>query len=882
MPNGRHIVPFTVALIFALLGAAAPARAADPPIDFGEQIFGATNTHAVAGEGGLTAGISNDGDLTVLSWPSPGVEDQLAYFTSNAPDARQLPHRGAADGMGSFVGLVVDTASGRKVTWLRDPAWTHTQGYSQPDAPVPVTRFKDAALGLTVTVTDVVSPQVSVLTRRVRVERAPDSPVTGVSLLAYENLAPSVSVVPQLPVGDWAIDTINDFGAVWDARSHAILHFHPADRSAVNQFLGLAGLDADVDYGPLEALMQQQQPTAKAVSAFVAGIDTSYSAGVAALVTTEPAPAEFQVGSASTPLCGLMDKLLDNVLAVPTRYPSVKIPIDTSTANALRCHDPLPRLRQNHGWLWQPQDARLDAADGALSGSLVAAGRTNGALLTPLTFNGGVAEGDMEFAFGHTVAEARAALATAQQRTPAERQSAAEQAAAAAIDGLALPDPSLGKRVVDVARRALVNLYVARDRHTGAMIASVSRQPPYALDWPRDGAFFSAGLDVAGRHDWVTQRMEWYAGLIRNTFTAGIPLLTPEVPTDPDSGRKLFPRHVWEMNYYTDGTIGGPIRFEIDNTAMHVWAVVVHAAYLDGDARRAFVDQVWPSTRDALDVLERWRDPNTGLPAPANEDDHLQLTSSLLGAVAVHAAMIAGARLAHYVGDEDRAHGYLDSANELADAIVKTYYDPAVGLFREVQGGTAGPHGGDTAWLVWPGRVLPKGDPRIEAQLEADMTAVLATLRGQGTRGGGSYDAKTVLAAALYGADDGARKMARQAVELLANVADPETDQFGEVYVRRPDGTWSNRVAAPHVWEGMLFYMSAMALSDPGRFNREEQALPLPPTASGSWGCRVAAGAGAGAGGGGGALAAALAALAAAFALRRRRQGAVRRAAPRG
>ena len=106
------------ALGLALVGvtglAAAPARAQAPTtVDMDEHIFGASNTNAVAGHGGLTAGISGDGDLTVLSWPGPTWADQLAYIASNDLDVRSEAHLGATDGMGAFVGLLVTTGRER-------------------------------------------------------------------------------------------------------------------------------------------------------------------------------------------------------------------------------------------------------------------------------------------------------------------------------------------------------------------------------------------------------------------------------------------------------------------------------------------------------------------------------------------------------------------------------------------------------------------------------------------------------------------------------------------------------------------------------------------------------------------------------------------------
>ncbi|MBI4701928.1 MAG: hypothetical protein HY744_12390 [Deltaproteobacteria bacterium] len=847
----RTALPATACLLALGLGAADAA--ATSGLDYIEHVFGTSNTNAVGGHGALTIGVSADGDLTVLGWPTASFADQLAYVASNDWEARSAPHLGAQDGMGSYLGLLVTTDGAPALTWLRAQPWTHAQSYTTPDAPVPITTFSHAELGLSVTVTDVVSPDIDVLSRLVRVERGAGSPVTAVSLVLYENLSPTLSRIPELPFADWALDSRNDFLAAWDAKAGAILHFHPRDGAVIDSLADVSADLAEVDYGPVEALMKSEAPAAPDVDAFVAGIDGAYGPGVAALVTTEPAPSALQVGSDTTPICAQIDKLADNIIALPEKLPDVKLGIDPGVANMLRCKDIMPALAAKKGWKHAPEDALADLGDGELSGSPLAAGQTNGALVAPLAWNGGVAEGAALFAFGESVAAARDVLVKAEATKPHERLAAAEAAAAELIGQAALPAAELGERVELVARRALANVYVARDRASGALLASVARQPPYHLDWPRDGAFFSAGLDLAGLAPLVTQRAVWYVGLQRSEPTAGNPLLTPEVTVDPDTGAQEFPAYAWEMNYFSDGVLGGPIRFEIDNTALHVWAVASHAASLEGEARAAFVAKVWPSTRDALDLLARWRDAATGLPAPANEDDSFALTSTLHGAVAVYVGLEQGARLANHVGELEPAQRYLRRAQELQAAILKSYYDPGSGLFRgerEGPGGVPGETqygGGSTAWRVWPGCVLGDDDPRLEAQLLADMNAVLPRLQGKAD--GGVYAAKNVLAAALCGKKDGSRELARQAVVLLADVATPDTLHFGEVYVTVPGEkgpTFSNRVAPPHVWEGMLFYLSAMALTAPERFDPARQAFPLPelpPVATeavgGGCGCRT-------------------------------------------
>jgi hypothetical protein len=825
---------------------AASARASTPStIDMNEHIYGATNVNAVAGHGGLTAGISSEGDLTVLSWPSPSFADQLLYLSSNDLDARDEPHFGALDGMGAYLGLQVTMALGSQVVWLRDPSFTHVQRYTQPYAPVVETTFTRTDLGLTVVVTDIVSPTVDLLTRRVVVTLGAGSPVTGANLVLYENLSPTISRIPTLPLADWLFGWANDFVAVYDRAAGAIIHIHPSDRGVIGSLVAIDEDPTTIDYGPVDTLMRGT-PSDALVDSFIASIDSAFPPAVAAIVTTNPPPTAFQVGSDTTSFCTQANKLADNVVALPMEFNDPGLSSVTSLAGVARCTDSLAPVRAARGWTWMPTDALTDATSGTLEGSRLAACQTNGALVAPLMFDGGVAEGEALFAFGNSVGDARLTLAAGTAVTAAARQTASEQAAQKALAGVPLPDPSLGTQTLLVAERALVNLYVARDRTTGATVASIDHQPPYYLDWPRDGSFFMHAIDVAGLLPWGTERGEWYATLQRQTavpasFTSG------PAPTDPDSGAVDFPAFAWEMNYYGDGTVGGNIRFEIDNTALHLWALVVHAAALAPADRGAFVTSVWPSFKSALDLLIRWQNPATGLPALANEDDQITLSSTLHGATAVYAALVAGARLAQVVGDTTTAQVALARSGELRQAILEYYFDPATGLFVNSVGDSGSNDSGadnagsttlgDTAWLVWPARVLDPDDPRLEAQLVHDMTSVLADVRG--LTGGGTYDMKNVVAAALLGKDGGSRDMAREAVQRLAGIATPDTLHFGEVYVTIPslDGgpaTFSERTATPHTWEGILFYLSAMALTSPSLFDPEIGAFPLPtPTAQG-------------------------------------------------
>ena len=202
-------------------------------VDTIEHIFGASNVNAIAGHGGLTAGISREGDVTVLSWPGPSCCDQLLYLASNALDVRTLPHLGAIDGMGITLGIAIETGPAVGTHWLNDGTWRIDQRYLDDTSLLPVTHFRSDALDLDVTVTDSIPPDADLLQRRVGVVRGPAAPAGAYAVITFANLSPTLSQLPELPIADWALDSRNDFAAVWDDSAQAVIQFHPADRGLV-------------------------------------------------------------------------------------------------------------------------------------------------------------------------------------------------------------------------------------------------------------------------------------------------------------------------------------------------------------------------------------------------------------------------------------------------------------------------------------------------------------------------------------------------------------------------------------------------------------------------------------------------------------------------
>jgi len=188
-----------------------------------------------------------------------------------------------------------------------------------------------------------------------------------------------------------------------------------------------------------------------------------------------------------------------------------------------------------------------------------------------------------------------------------------------------LPDASLGSQTVLVAERALVNMYVARDRTKGAIVASVttSRRTtttgprwlvPHARDrrgWRR--VLPGPRLGRSGTRDSAPELVllphQRRAPVIRHRVKGFRRSLGDELLRRRHDRR----RHPLRDRQHGASSLGG----------------VVHAAALAPEDRKKFVTAVWPTFKNALDLLIRWRDPKSDLPALANEDDNLALTSTL-------------------------------------------------------------------------------------------------------------------------------------------------------------------------------------------------------------------------------------------------------------
>jgi len=344
------------------------------------------------------------------------------------------------------------------------------------------------------------------------------------------------------------------------------------------------------------------------------------------------------------------------------------------------------------------------------------------------------------------------------------------------------------EQIIKVCKRTLLTILVGTDKKTASIVASISTQPPYAEDWPRDGSFINLALDYAGFTDLVTKHNYFYKKVQRQKAT------------------KKFPAGSFAMNYYSDGVAGGFIPFEIDEVGLAVWTMYEHTKFLSGSERKKYLEKIYPAIKLGADVFLNCVDQKNYLQCKANEDDNASLTQGLQGAItgflALKAAILAGQETG-----EDYGHiwRWKERQKELQQAIIINFFKD--GKFN----------GSSSSWVIYPAEFLAKEDEKIISFADNLFTEVEQTLNKENA--GDSYIEKKLLALAfLYNKNSAAKEKSKKLEELIkkffAEVPTPDTQHFGEVFVTGDFNKdkileFENRVAVPHLWTASLAYLVA-------------------------------------------------------------------------
>jgi hypothetical protein len=490
-------------------------------------------------------------------------------------------------------------------------------------------------------------------------------------------------------------------------------------------------------------------------------------------------------------------------------------------------------------------DAYDDAATGSLSGNDEYVGQATSALTTDLSFESGgnVAEETVVVAAAEDETSVATTLGAVREESHETLRERKEAWLADVLAGAPLPDrdaieaaegEEVATAVMQAVRRALVVLVTNYDRESGAVVASISTQPPYGEDWPRDGAYFNYVLELIGRHDWVEKRNRWYASIQQQAAESALDgdLLGSLQPSQLTSLTTL-PAN-WNMCYYADGVAGGPIPYQIDTTSYVVWTMYDHYE-MTGDEE--YLRAVYPAIRRAADFLVQCKDPRNDLQCPAFEDDRFTepTRQTMNGAAPVWRALRAATDAARVLGREDDAVRYSQRQHELGQAIERELYDESLGGYVSDPGSTY-------SETVWPLEYTPYVDPetgeirdrpqvedplehpRVQRHLDADARSVEAIF--EEPEGGevdtGAYEAKVLipLAKARRETPPGDFEFVSDGVRWLATEhATDDTRVMGEAWKVFPDENGDRDVRSitgqPHVWEQVLLYLATLEAYPP-------------------------------------------------------------------
>ncbi len=453
-----------------------------------------------------------------------------------------------------------------------------------------------------------------------------------------------------------------------------------------------------------------------------------------------------------------------------------------------------------------PEGGRGDAGDGNLNGNRFHRGHVDGALKFELD-----GKTSSEVTLYMTVADnalgALDLLESARHSGPDHLEKDAVIIWKKEAGSVRIPRKASGAPA-RVGRRAVLNLLLGRDKKSGAIVASPARQPRYACDWPRDGAFYDMALDLTGFHDIVDHHLEFYRKTQRREKLAFS-------KTWLASFRCPFyrPRGHWYGNMNSDGTPGffKIIPVEIDETSLMVWDIWRHGLYVPDKKLEEYRRLYRETVTLAMEAILPYVNLKKGWTRKIMEDDDYVVKATLHGTSSVLTGLAAGADLAsRWELDSETRELWLNAARTLRDGIFARIEDPAVldsAGWRGIQ------------WSLFPAPLFDDyGDPRCEPlikRLESDMTRKVIDRHG-----GVGYLGEQLF---IYALGVHRRKDRKKFLEEVLHVLTVEapvegTDCYGEL------GLWldnqgkriiQNRTSIPHLWNGVTTYLSLFSLYEP-------------------------------------------------------------------
>ena len=226
-----------------------------------------------------------------------------------------------------------------------------------------------------------------------------------------------------------------------------------------------------------------------------------------------------------------------------------------------------------------------------------ALGQCDVAFKHPLKQKAGIYSETVLIAFGKSREEADKVLHDAMGRA-ANMRDEMRQVWLSQRQTLHLPNPS--PSIHAYCERMARMLLMCRDSASGTFIQSPTASAFSVLARPQEGAWITLALDMIGQHEFAEAQTHFWCKAIRTQDEPGKPCGSVAAAL------------------YTDGKDAVPgLVLEADASAWVLGAVWRHAAFLEGDTRRAYLDKTWDSVERAGDFLATWVDARNREPFPS-------------------------------------------------------------------------------------------------------------------------------------------------------------------------------------------------------------------------------------------------------------------------
>lgn len=759
---------------------------------FSETVGGGSNTVGALGNGRLTVGISPWGELVYYRWPTPSHYDHLRYVTksysmlSGLLKVKNVRYGGDApcidwkkygrpyekySGLGAKAGIF--TKKGQML-WMDDPVWNSKRSYTPEWSDLLTTELKNNEKQTEEKISFKTRQWVDV-EKDLLIQNFVINPSNVESFFYYGTFAPWMTNPTSITNPDLASA---GFACLYDPSTESLIWFYPkniSQKRAASKFKKAFNDNPNMGYQELDSLFPD--------------------GGIFITMNVDRKIESWQVGA-----------------DIEGRKKSKSF----------------------------PESAREDAQDGILQKTSLHIGHQNAgfkinlkAEKNPNAKNNKKNEITVYIAVAESSEEGIKINRDAMKKGIKELEKVSRKKWEKNIEKIKISQRA-AKLEKQVAERSIANLLIGRDKNSGAIVASPTRQPCYACDWPRDGAFYDMTLDLAGFSDIVDDHIKFYRDTQRKETKAFS-------TTWLASFRSPFfnPRGHWYANMNTDGTPGffKIIPLEIDETSLMVWNLWRHDRYLKGKSQKEFRQLNREMLMMAMEAILPYVDLKNGWTRKIMEDDNHIVDATLHGASSVLTALASAVDM----GEKWKISGSLiekwkEAAVILRKGMLKKINNPKVlksAGWRGIQ------------WSLFPAPLFKdytegEAAPLIEIILEDLVDKVIHEKGGVGYLGEQLF----ILCAATRGLDNTLLpekyrgkdkkmtylKFKKKVLDFFVREVPMEgTCAYGEL------GLWreingkrfiQNRTSIPHLWNGVTSYLSVIGVYEPEKIKALRPPIP--------------------------------------------------------